>query len=65
MTFVCFIGVGAILGLEVAYSPPFWVHLLIAVPVLIVLPMALLRPVKGLLIAQQYRTKAQEGRVHS
>ena len=64
MTFVCIVGVGAILGLEVAYSPPFWVHMLVAVPLLIALPMALLRPVKGLLIAQQYKTKAQEGRLH-
>lgn len=65
MTFVCLVGVGAILGLEVAYAPPFWAHVLIAIPVLIILPMLLLRPVKGLLIAQQYKTKAQEGRLHS
>jgi uncharacterized protein (DUF983 family) len=58
-----FAGVGAILGIEAAYQPPIWVHVLIAIPLLIVLPLLLLRPVKGMLIAQQWKTKAQEGRL--
>jgi uncharacterized protein (DUF983 family) len=58
-----FVGVGAILGIEAAYQPPIWVHVLIAIPLLIVLPLVLLRPVKGMLIAQQWKTKAQEGRL--
>jgi uncharacterized protein (DUF983 family) len=61
MLFVCVVGVGSILGVEVAYSPPFWVHALIAVPVLIILPMLLLRPVKGVLLCQQWKTGAREG----
>ena len=32
-------------------------------PVLIILPLILLRPAKGMLVCQQYMTKAQEGRV--
>jgi uncharacterized protein (DUF983 family) len=56
MLFVCIVGVGSILGIEAAYSPPFWVHTLIAIPVLILLPLALLRPVKGVLLAQQWKT---------
>ncbi|MGH6821053.1 MAG: DUF983 domain-containing protein [Methylocella sp.] len=62
MLFVCVVGVGSILVLEAAYAPPLWVHALIAVPLLILLPMALLRPVKGVLICQQWKTGAQEGR---
>lgn len=62
MLFVCIAGVGSILGLEAAYSPPLWVHALIAVPVLVILPMALLRPVKGVLLCQQWKTGASEGR---
>jgi uncharacterized protein (DUF983 family) len=58
-----FVGVGAILITEAAYQPPIWVHVLIAIPLLIVLPLLLLRPVKGMLIAQQWKTKAQEGRL--
>ncbi len=61
MLFVCVVGVGSILGVEVAYSPPFWVHALIAMPLLIILPMLLLRPVKGILLCQQWKTGAREG----
>jgi uncharacterized protein (DUF983 family) len=63
MLFACVFGVGSILGIEVAYSPQWWVHVLIAIPVLIVIPTLLLRPVKGLLLAQQWRMNAHEGRV--
>ena len=65
MLFVCVVGVGSILGVEVAYSPPFWVHALIALPALVILPLLLLRPVKGVLINQQWKTDAREGRRHS
>ena len=58
-----FIVCGSALYVEVAYSPPYWVHALIAIPLLIVLPLILLRPVKGILLCQQYLTKAQEGRI--
>ncbi len=62
MLFACVFGVGSILGVEVAYSPPYWVHVLIAIPMLIIIPMVLLRPVKGMFLAQQWKTGAQEGR---
>ena len=62
MLFVCVVGVGSILGVEVAYSPSFWVHVLIAIPILIILPLLLLRPVKGVLLNQQWKTNAREGR---
>lgn len=63
LLFVCIFGVGSILGVEAAYSPSWWVHVLIAIPVLVILPLLLLRPVKGLLINQQWVTKAREGRL--
>ena len=63
MLFACIFGVGSILGIEAAYAPPWWVHTLIAIPVLIVIPALLLRPVKGLLLAQQWLTGAREGRI--
>lgn len=62
MTIVSFVGVGAILGVEVAYQPSFWVHVLIAVPLLVILPLILLRPMKGMLLNQQWKTGASEGR---
>ena len=63
MLFVCVAGVGSILGIEIAYAPPFWVHILLAIPVLILMPLLLLRPVKGFLLCQQWKTKAREGQV--
>jgi uncharacterized protein (DUF983 family) len=63
MLFACVFGVGSILGVEVAYTPPWWVHVLIAIPVLIIIPTLMLRPVKGLLINQQWLTNAREGRL--
>jgi uncharacterized protein (DUF983 family) len=65
MLFVCVVGVGSILGVEVAWSPPFWVHALIAVPLLVIMPLLLLRPAKGVLINQQWKTGAREGRRQS
>jgi uncharacterized protein (DUF983 family) len=65
MLFVCVAGVGSILGVEVAYSPPYWVHGLIAIPLLVLLPLLLLRPVKGVLTSQQWKTGAREGRRQS
>ena len=65
MLFVCVAGVGSILGVEVAYSPSYWVHALIAIPVLTILPLLLLRPVKGVLLNQQWKTGAREGRRQS
>ena len=63
MLFTCFVGVGAILGIEVAYSPPYWVHALIAIPLIILMPLILLRPAKGILLCQQWKTKAEEARL--
>lgn len=59
MLFVSVVGVGSILGVEVAYGPPFWVHILLGIPLLIILPMVLLRPVKGMLLCQQWKTGAK------
>ncbi len=65
MLFVSVVGVGSILGVEVAWSPSYWVHALIAIPVLVILPLLLLRPVKGVLLNQQWKTDAREGRRQS
>lgn len=41
--------------LEFALEPPIWVHMLIWVPVVLVGAIALMRPLKAWMIAQQYR----------
>jgi uncharacterized protein (DUF983 family) len=63
MLFACVFGVGSILGVEVAYQPTFWVHVAIAIPVLIILPIIMLRPAKGFMLNQQWKHDAQEGRL--
>lgn len=58
-----FIIVGAALGVEIAYEPPFWVHALIFLPLTLVVCLGMLRPLKGVLIALQYRNRAEQGRL--
>jgi uncharacterized protein (DUF983 family) len=57
--------VGVALVVDVLYEPPIWVHLVISLPLVLVLCLGLLRPLKGLLIALQYRNKAEQGRMES
>ena len=49
--------------LEVAVKPPFWVHILIWTPVLIILCMGSLRVAKAMLLIQEYRIRVREGRL--
>ena len=57
-----FIVVGAALVTEVVYKPPFWVHAVLWLPLILVVTLGPLRPMKGLMIALQYHHKAAEGR---
>ncbi|WP_422785521.1 DUF983 domain-containing protein [Roseibium algae] len=58
---VGFIIVGLVLAVELAYQPPIWLHMVIWLPLTIILAGAILRPLKGLMIAMQHRHNAQEG----
>jgi uncharacterized protein (DUF983 family) len=58
-----FVALGAALIVEFRFSPPIWVHIVLWPPVILALAFGLLRPMKALLVAQQYRTKAEEGRL--
>ena len=60
-----FLVLGAALWTEVVYSPPFWVHLVVFLPLTVIVCIGLLRPTKGLLIALQYHNKAEQGRLES
>ncbi len=57
-----FIVAGSTLAVEVAYEPPYWVHAALWLPLILVLSIAPLRPMKGLLVALQYHHKAEEVR---
>jgi uncharacterized protein (DUF983 family) len=58
-----FLVVAAVLVVEVAYQPPFWVHAALWGPLILLVTLAPLRLLKGLLIALQYHHKAAEGRL--
>src|SRR5579872_1446137 len=57
-----FIVIGAALATEVLYRPPYWVHALLWIPLILLVTLGPLRPMKGLMIALQYYHKAAEGR---
>ena len=65
--FVILIGgaivVFAALITEVVYQPPYWLHALLWLPLVLVVTLAPLRPIKGLMIALQYHHRAAEGRL--
>lgn len=58
--FACVPGVIFILMLEIMARPGLWVHLAVGVPVLILTTVLPLRPLKGLLVAAQFTTRAQQ-----
>lgn len=49
-----------VVWVEVAYNPPWWVHVLTSVPILAIGCLATLRPFKGWLVASQYVNNAVE-----
>ena len=52
----------AALFVEVAFSPPVWVHILIWLPATLILCLILLRPFKGAMLAAQFMNRAAEAR---
>lgn len=48
---------------EFAFAPPLWLHMILWIPLILVLSLGLLRPLKGLFVALQFRHKAEEGRI--
>ena len=60
-----FLIVGGALIAEILYSPPYWLHALLWGTLAVLLPLVLLRSFKGVLIALQFRHKAEEGKLVS
>jgi uncharacterized protein (DUF983 family) len=48
---------------EAVYQPPYWLHAVLWLPLILLVTLAPLRLIKGLLIALQYHHKAAEGRL--
>jgi uncharacterized protein (DUF983 family) len=60
---VGFLVVGLALWTEVRFSPPYWLHLALWLPTILIASLGLLRPLKGLFIALQYQNKAREHKI--
>ena len=58
-----FFVLGLALVVDVEYEPPLWVHFVVFLPLTLLVCLGLLRPLKGLLIASQYKNKAAPGRL--
>ena len=54
--------VGAALVTEILFQPPYWVHAALWLPLILLVTLGPLRPMKGLMIALQYHHKAAESR---
>ena len=54
---------GLAIAVELAAEPPFWVHILLWLPLTVLLVVGLLRLAKAVLLALEYRHQAGEGRV--
>ena len=52
----------AALFTEIAVRPPIWVHLLLWLPATLIVCLVLLRPMKGLMLAAQFKNRASEAR---
>lgn len=65
--FVILIGgaivVGAALATEIVFQPPYWLHAVLWLPLILLVTLAPLRMIKGVLIALQFHHKAAEGRL--
>jgi uncharacterized protein (DUF983 family) len=55
---------GGALLTEVAFHPPYWLHAVIWGPLVVILSLSLLRPLKAGLIVLQYKHRAEEVRRH-
>lgn len=58
-----FLVCAAALIVEVKYSPPYWVHAVLWLPLIAIVVLGGLRLVKSTLMVLQYRNKAGEGRL--
>jgi uncharacterized protein (DUF983 family) len=63
MSFVGIVVVAVALWIEFTYEAPLWLNLLVAVVLTGVLSLALVRPLKGVMVALQYHHKAEQGRL--
>ncbi len=62
MSFVGIVVVGLALWVEFTFEPPIWLHLVMWFTLTGILSVALVRPLKALMVALQFQHRAEEGR---
>ena len=62
MLIVGFLSAGGALWLELTFHPSIWLHLIIWPPLILLLSLALLRPLKALFIGAQFKLRAERGK---
>ena len=63
MSFVGIVVVALALWVEFTFAPPIWLHLVMWFGLTAILSLLLVRPLKGLMVALQFKHKAEEGRL--
>ncbi len=63
MLIVGFLIMGLALWFDSVFSPPVWLHALIWLPLTVIVSLVLLRKLKGIMVALQYRNNASEGKI--
>lgn len=63
MLIVGFLIIGLALWFDSVFAPPVWLHALIWLPLTVILSLVLLRKLKGIMVALQYRSNASEGSI--
>jgi uncharacterized protein (DUF983 family) len=58
-----FLVVAAAVIVEFVWRPPYWVHAILWIPLILIVTLGLLQPLKGLLVALQFHHQAEEGRL--
>jgi len=57
-----FIVAFAALYVELAFTPPIWLHLVLWLPLTVIISLGLLRPMKGAMLAAQIANRASQAR---
>jgi len=57
-----FLVCGAAVIVEFIWRPPYWVHALLWIPLILAVSLGLLRPLKARLVSLQFHHRAEEGR---
>ena len=57
---VGFVVVGLALWVEASYRPPYWLHAVLWLPLILVGTLGLMRPLKGILVALHHHHRREE-----